>query len=205
MSDRIDKVEIIAARSGIIVAAKKDGGFRLNVPMASLIVGVIALLAIGTVLAVFAAKRHTHEVAVQQQTSLQRDITSADAVGDLDKLKSDSDALIAGADSGDYKVSNKELAQAYANKGDVLFNDNDYAGAITDYKKAVQLDASQQNLVGYNEFVARYHQGERKTLVPLLQTLQKPYKDNHETGMQEHYEQYQSYIDDLQAGKELDI
>jgi tetratricopeptide (TPR) repeat protein len=205
MSEQTEKVEIIAGRAGIVVAAKKGTGFRVDWRLPALIVGSLAVLAIGIVLAVYADNRHKHTVAVKQQKSLQASISDANAVGNLNKLKNDSDALIAGAKSGTYAVSDQQLAAAYANKGDVAFNQANYTEAVADYTQAVKLDSSQQQLVGYNEFVARYHLGERKTLVPLLQTLQKPYKDNHDTGMQEHYDQYQTYIDDLQAGKELDV
>jgi tetratricopeptide (TPR) repeat protein len=206
MAEQKNKITIIAARSGIIVEAKKlkrnlHLGWRLFV----LGVCVVAVVAIAVVLLLFTRRDQHHKVAVIQQKTLESNITDVNAVGDMNKLGNDSDMLIKGSQSGDYQVSDKQLAQAYANRGDVEFNQQAYKAAVDDYKKAVSLNGDQQDLVGYNEFVARYHLGERDTLLPLLVTLQKPYKNNHDIGAPEHYDQYQGYIDSLKAGKELDV
>jgi hypothetical protein len=157
------------------------------------------------VLIVFARRDHAHKVAVVNQQQLQQSLNDVNAVGDLGKLKNDSNDLINGAQSGVYQVSDKQLAKAYASRGDVEFNTGDEKAALADYEKAVKLDGSQQVLVGHNEFVARYHHGERKALIPLLQTLAAALQNDHEQGAHQLYSQYQSYISDLQAGKDLDI
>lgn len=204
-SNIVEKVEVIAGRAGIIVEAraklKRKLGWRLFV----IAVCVLAVVAIAVVLALFSHRDKAHKAAVVQQSQLEQSQSSPDAVGDMNKLRSDSDQLIKGSRDGTYTVSDKQLAQAYANRGDGEFNGGDEKAAVADYKQAVKLDSSQQILVGYNEFVGRYHLGERKTLVPLLQTLAKPLQNDHEQGAQQLYAQYQSYISDLQAGKDLDI
>jgi tetratricopeptide (TPR) repeat protein len=205
MGDKTNKITIIAARSGIVTEAKSVRKSHLGWRLFTLIVGAVALVAIIVVVILFENRDRAHEVATNKQQQLQTAIGNVDAVGNLTKLLGDSDALIKGQSNGTYSLSDKQLAQAYANRGDVEFNRGDEKSAIADYEQAVKLDGAQQLLVGNNEFVARYHLGERKELISLLQILQKPYKDNYATGMQEHYEQYQSYIDDLQAGKDLDI
>jgi tetratricopeptide (TPR) repeat protein len=203
--NKTNKITIIAGRSGIVAEARRIRKGHVGWKIFALGVGASALIAIIIVLVVFENRDRTQKIATINQKQLQTTIASVDAVGDPNKLSTDSTALINGAKGGSYKVSDEQLASAYANRGDVEFNNDDYKAALTDYQQAVKLDASQQQLVGRNEFVIRYKQGERKQLIPLLQTLQKPYKNNYATGMQEHYEEYQSYIDDLQAGKELEL
>jgi hypothetical protein len=205
MTSTTDKVEMVPAQSGSIATPKKIGRVWAELSPTVLAAAVLAALALGGVLTAFAVHWHAQQVIVRQQKALQSSIDSVDAVGNPSKLKKDSDALIAGAKGGHYKVSAIELAQAYLHKGDIAYSAGDDQGAVADYAQAVALQQSIQLSVGNNEFLARYRLGERKTLIPLLQTLEKPYKNNHATGMQEQYSRYQGYIADLQAGRQLAI
>jgi Co/Zn/Cd efflux system component len=200
-----DKVTIIAGHSGIIVEAGQKKRALVGRKLFMIGVGIVAVAAVVVVVLLFANHHKKQEAATKRQNQLQKTVTNVDAYSDISKLHGDSNALIQGAQNGTYKVSNKQLAQAYAARGDAEFNSADEKSAVADYEQAVKLDASLQALVGYNEFVARYHQGERQTLIPFLQELQKPYQNNHDTGAPEQYAQYQGYIDNLQAGKELGI
>lgn len=203
-----ETVEIVTSRSGIIVETeapdKRELRVRLSFPLLGMYVLLVAAV-IAVVVVVFNRRDHDKQVAVATQRQLVQSVSNANAVGDMSKLGRDSDRLIAGAANGTYTLTDKQLAQAYANRGDVTFNAGDEKSAIADYERAVKLDGSQQVLVGDNEFVARYHQGERGSLVPLLQTLAKPLQNDHEQGAQQLYSRYESYITDLQAGKELEL
>lgn len=205
MANEVRKLEVIAGRAGIVFEETVRKQSRLLWRIFAISVIVIAAGAIVAVIVLFTHRQRVHTANVAKQKQLQQQLTDVNAVGDLDTLKQDSNTLINGAKDGTFSVSNKQLAQAYANRGDAEFNQGDEKAAIADYEQAVKLDGGQQALVGYNEFVARYHLGERASLVPLLKTLQAPYKNNYDIGMQDQYAQYQKYIDDLQAGKELDI
>lgn len=199
------KVEVIAGRAGIIVEArakrKRTLGWRLFV----LGVCVAALVAIAVVLTLFTRRDQKHQADVARQSQLQESQNDVNAVGNMKKLQSDSNQLIQGTQDGTYTLTDKQLAQAYANRGDGEFNNGDETAAIADYEKAVKLDVGQQVLVGHNEFVARYHHGERKALIPLLQTLAAALQNDHEQGAHQLYSQYQSYVSDIQSGKDLDI
>jgi hypothetical protein len=200
-----NKVEVIAGRSGIIVEARAKLRTKLRWRLFVLSVCVVTLAAIAVVLTLFSQRDHRHQVAVAKQSQLQQGQSDVNALGDMSKLQSDSNQLIQGSKSGDYTLSDKQLAQAYANRGDGEFNDGNEKAAVADYEQAVKLDGGQQVLVGYNEFVARYHQGERKALIPLLQALAKSLQNDHEQGAHQLYAQYESYISDLQAGKDLSL
>jgi tetratricopeptide (TPR) repeat protein len=202
MADTTDTVETLPVQPGSIVAPKSIGTIRRNL---GLIVIAVALIAMGVATSVYVSHWRAHQAIVRRQKILQSNIGNANAVGNLGTLKRDSNALIAGARSGQYKLSDVQLAQAYLNRGDVAYSSGDNRAAVADYAKAVALQPSMQLMVGNNEFLARYHLGERKTLIPLLHRLEKPLMHNYEPGVQELLEQYQAYVVNLQAGEDLSV
>ncbi|MEJ0073255.1 MAG: hypothetical protein WDN27_04225 [Candidatus Saccharibacteria bacterium] len=107
-----------------------------------------------------AAAKKKHEALVKAVSS------STSYATDPTKLKTDSTALIK-----DSSTSDADQAKAYIARGDSEYGLKQYAAAAADYEKGVQLDSSQQVNVSYREFNARYQAGERKTLIPLLQTM----------------------------------
>lgn len=200
----------VGTGSGIVVGGAKHRAALHFGPRTRLAaMGALVVLAIGLIgAAVYMHHKHqadAHQAVVRKQSQLVKNLNDTSKLGDLSKLKSDSSALISGAANGTYKVSNKDLAQAYANRGTAELNATNYKAAITDFQMAEKLDPSQTELVGYSEFVARYYSGERKTLIPLLQTLAKSLKNNYEPQMQSTLAQYNEYIVDLQAGQDLPI
>jgi tetratricopeptide (TPR) repeat protein len=169
---------------------------------------VVAVILVAGGVLIYRSHKHrqrAHEQVMAQQKALKDSIKDVNAIGDLDKVKADANNLINGTQDGTYNVSNKELAQAHMARGDAELNGKDYKAAVADYDQAVKLDASLQTMVGYSQFVARYHLGERGSLIPLLETLSKPLKDSHESGSQQQLAQYETYIADLQSGKELEL
>jgi tetratricopeptide (TPR) repeat protein len=172
-------------------------------------VQIVLVLALALVLVgvgatvVYLQRKHNHEQVVAKQKKLESRVSDIDSYGNLDKLKTDTNELIKGAGDGTYDVSSKQLAQAYALRGDTKLNERKYQDALDDYKKAVELDASRKVYVGYGEFIARYNLGERKELIPLLRSLQKPLKDSFESQNQQQFALYEQYAADLEAGKDL--
>lgn len=199
-----------AKSSGVVVGTGQTSGLHLG-PRAKIIAlyaaAAIVLGGIGT--GVYMYVRHADEVRqakVAKQKQLQKKVSDVNGVGDLDKLKADSNTLITGAAKGTYDVSTEELAQAYISRADAELNSKDYKAAVADYQKASKLDSSQKTAALYGEFLGRYRIGERKELVPLLQELQKPLKDDHESpSSQQQFATYDQYIADLQAGKDLEL
>ncbi|HSX31586.1 MAG TPA: hypothetical protein VLE99_06750 [Candidatus Saccharimonadales bacterium] len=194
-----------AASSKVVVGdGKKHRGLRLpSWRVLGLCVAALVIAGGGVVL--YVRYKHHHDVALAQQHQAEQAISDVDRLGDPGALKADSTNLIQGAKDGSYKVSNKQLAAAYAARGDAELAAGDNKAAVSDYEQAVKLDATQKALVGYSEFVARYRTGERKTLIPMLQDMAAPLKNSHEIGAYETYVQYEGYITDLQAGKDLDL
>ena len=171
------------------------------------LLGLAGLVALGVVVAAGGALylhvKHAHDQKVAEQRKVQENLTGKNKLGDLAQLKADSSNLIQGDANGTYNLSNKDLAQAYVNKGDTELSAHNYKGALADYQKAAQLYPADQDLVNYGEFISRYNLGERKTLIPLLQDMAKPLKDNKDPQMQSQLVLYDQYISDLQAGKDL--
>jgi tetratricopeptide (TPR) repeat protein len=205
MGDHTGKVVVNAGKSGIVVETEAK-----HWPAATrlLLVATCTLLAValgGTTTVWYLHHKHAHDALVAQQQQLQKSVTGADRIGNITKLKADSDSLIQGAADGTYKLTNVQLAQAYNSRADTELSGGNYKEALADYQKAVQLDASLTITVGYGEFLARYHLGERETLVPLLQTLEKPLQNDHEMQSQQQLALYQSYETDLRAGRDLAI
>jgi tetratricopeptide (TPR) repeat protein len=205
MGDKKAKGVVIGKSSGMVVG----GGarhFHLRLRMLVIMV-VVIVLSIGMVVGalVYRHNKQTQKKAISTQQKLEKNTTYGNGLGDMDQLKKDSNDLIQGSKSGSYDVSNKQLAQAYASRGDTELNAGDYKSAVADYQKAVELDSSMLQTVGYGEFLARYHLGERKELVSLLQQLEKPLKNNHDPQIQQQVTLYDAYIADLQAGKELEL
>ncbi|HSX06146.1 MAG TPA: tetratricopeptide repeat protein [Candidatus Saccharimonadia bacterium] len=209
MKGREKKGAAVGTGSGIVVGSGKRRVLHLEPQVRVVAILVVAALVVGvagTVLYIHHKDNETaHQAMVNRQKQLVKRLNDANSLGDLTKLKSDSSALIQGAANGTYKVPSKDLAQAYANRGTTELNAGNYKAAIADFQMAEKLDSSQTDLVGYSEFIARYHLGERKTLIPLLQTLAKSLKNNFEPQMQSTLAQYNEYIADLQAGQDLPI
>lgn len=201
MGNTRKKGVVVARSSGITVGS----GARLHVGVRLRVLGMAAvvLLAVGGVWALCVYRQHVHDQRVVAQHRLQQSIGDVNGLGDTSKLGTDSTGLIQGAASGVYDVSDDNLAKAHAVRGDIELNAGDYKAAVADYTKAVELDSAQKELVAYGQFLARYHLGERKSLVPLLQSLAAPLKDSHNPGAPEQLALYESYVVDLQAGKDL--
>ncbi len=199
----------VGTGSGIVVGGGKQRTLHLGPRARLTVVGAAVLLVAGLAsVALYVHHRDNtvaHQAVVKRQKQLVAGLNDTNKLGDLTKLKSDSAALIQGATDGSYKVSNKDLAQAYANRGTTELNAGNYKAAVTDFQMAQKLDTSQTQLVGYSEFIARYQLGERKTLIPLLQTLTKPLQNDREPQIQAILVEYNQYIADLQAGQDLPI
>lgn len=192
--------------TGIVVGTGKKRRFHVSRSMA--IVGAcvfVVLVIAGGITYVVLHQRHAHQVRVAEQQKLQSNVSDANAIGDPQKLKADSTTLIDGAKSGKYSVSNTNLAKAYTDRGYVELSANNYQPALDDFRKAEQTDPTNKDQAQYGEFLARYHLGERKTLVPLLQEMEKPLQNNHDIGAPQQLAQYDGYITDLQAGKDLEL
>jgi len=203
MGDRKHKGVVTAKHTGLVVRSRPPRlHFTARLQLLCLILIVVAA---GSAWIVLAQRRAVHNRHVAVQHKLQHDISDVNSQGNIQKLKVDSDSLIQGVATGAYSMSNKDLAQAYIARGDAELNSGDYKAAIADYAKVVQLDSSQKRLVAYGEFLARYHLGERRTLVPLLESLEAPLKNSHETGAPEQLALYEGYVTDLQAGKDLEL
>lgn len=203
------KNAVVAAQSSGIVIGSGGGRFRVGARMRVVLLCVLVAIVVGGAAGGYWAY-HAHNQHVQAQRTaaqhtLQKNIADANALGNPQKLQQDSTNLIDGAANGKYDVSNADLAAAYSNRAYVELNDGKYQPALDDFRKAEQLDPSSKANSQSGEFMARYHLGERKTLIPLLQEIEKPLKNSQETGAAQQLIKYDGYISDLQAGKDLDI
>lgn len=192
---------MIAKSSGITVGS---GGIYADPGRRTVVILVAAGILLFGGAAVLLYEKHVHDQHAAAAKKLQATVRSADSLGNDAKLKADSDSLIQGAANGTYSVKSADLAQAYISRADVELNAGNYKAALADYEKAAQVDSSQKQAVAYGEFLSRYHLGERSTLVPLLQSMEVPLKDNHDDPQaQQQLALYDQYIADLQAGKDL--
>lgn len=208
MGEQTKKAVVAAQRSGIVVGSGSRS-FHLGPRLRLALLGVVAIVLLAVVVGgVWSLRTHAKQVRAQraaEQHKLQQSTHDADAMGDPQQLKQDTTTLINGATSGKYDVSNANLGKAYSDRGYVELNSSNYQAALDDFKKAEQLDSTSKAQSQYGEFLARYHLGERKTLIPLLQELEKPLKGSKEVGAAEQLVQYEDYISSLQAGKDLTL
>lgn len=200
---------VVAKSSGMVVGTGARHGLLLGsrAKIYGLCAAVLLVIA-GAGTGVYVYKKHAdkvHRENVAKQRDLQKSVSDVNAVGDVQKLKTDSNNLINGAKNGTYNVSDEQLAAAYVSRADAELNTKDYRAALADYQKAAQLDSSQKTAAQYGEFMSRYRLGERKTLIPLLEQLKQSLQKSDEPMSGQQLGLYSQYIADLQAGKDLDI
>jgi DNA-binding helix-hairpin-helix protein with protein kinase domain len=182
---------------------------RLRIRGRLAVLGIVAVVIIilvsgGTYEIVQAHERHDQQLAAAKakQIPLEKAVSSQiKYANDPTTLKSDSNALI--NSSGSSNLSSAELAQAYAARGAAESNLKEYAAAAADYAKAEQLSPTTQVDSLYNEFFAGYEAGQRKTLIPILQSLIQQEQASKSDFSGSDIATYQMYIQQLQAGQDL--
>ncbi len=204
MGKHTNKGVVVASGSGIVIGTGAKKRIHIGPRMRVVLTCAAVVVLVGGAAGAYAYHKYQdHKAVVAKQKELQSSVTNS--IGDTQKLHTDTTSLIQGATNGTYKISNKDLAAAYAARGDAELNSGDNKSAVTDYGQAVKLEPSMTTTVGYGEFLARYRLGERKTLIPLLQQLDAPIKNSKDFQDQGQSATYESYITDLQQGEELPL
>lgn len=199
----------------IIVGNGKRKRHPVNVRLWAKQVGLIAAAAVAFIIVVILVVVLADKFKTQHQQTQARAAKQAQLLGvvshpenysnDPATLKTKSTDLINGAKQNTYKLTSKQLAQAYVARGDAELNTADYAPAAKDYEQAVRTDASMQSTVAYQEFLARYKTGERKTLIPLLQQMADNLKDSHDSFLQSDRANYEQYIQDIKNNQDIGL
>lgn len=111
--------------------------------------------------------------------------------------------LINGAKKGDYKVDDATLANYRLERATSYMNIKQYSKVASDTEAAVKLSSATQPAAYAFEFEARYRQGERQSLIPLLNKLIETEKSSSNPLKGSEIAQYQQDITDIQHNTEL--
>jgi len=175
-----------------------------------IVAGIVLFVIIVAVVVVVADKYKAHHQSEQARAAKQAQLLGAvmhpeNYTSNPAALKAKSTELINGVKQNTYKLTAKQLAQAYAARGSAELSLRDYAPAAKDYEQAVKTDASMQSTVAYQEFLARYKAGERQTLIPLLQQMADSLKDSHNSFLQSDRANYEQYIQDIKNNQDIEL
>jgi len=200
---------VVAKSSGLVVGA---GAKQRHMPHAGLgmrvgLLGIVGLLVIGGGVWAVMAYHQDHDGSQKPkkstQAQLQENINNSYTIGNADALKNDANALIDGAASGKYKVSNQQLSFAYLSRANAELNKGNYKAAVPDYDQAIKLDDANKLVALQGEVEARYKMGQRQELIPLYQQMidleSKSENPRHGSATL----QYQANIQALQKGQEI--
>jgi tetratricopeptide (TPR) repeat protein len=200
---------VVAKSSGLVVGGGAKHRRALHVgPHARVgLLGIAVLVIIGGALWAVLAYHNDHSGGKKPkkstQAQLQDNINNSYTIGNADALKEDANALIDGAASGKYKVSNQQLSFAYLSRANAELNKGNYKAAVPDYDQAIKLDDANKLVALQGEVEARYKMGQRQELIPLYQQMidleSKSENPRHGSATM----QYQANIQALQKGQEI--
>jgi tetratricopeptide (TPR) repeat protein len=137
--------------------------------------------------------------------TLQTSLDTATNNGDSPSVINVSSQLISGAKSGNFTLSKGDLAQYYLERASAYLNMGQYAQAAEDSESAVKADGSVKLASLQVEFEARYKEGDRSQLIPILQQIVQLEKTSGNPRWGAAAEQYQEDIQSIQQDQEIDI
>lgn len=135
----------------------------------------VLILVIAFVLVIFVypfrSKRDASNAAAAQEQNLQSLLVTAQHDNSNATIASTTSQLVTGAKSGQYTLSNDQLATYSMEEGTAELNLQNYSQALTAFQAAAKLDQADQFGALQGEVQAGYALGERQQLIPLLKQL----------------------------------
>lgn len=137
--------------------------------------------------------------------TLQTSLDTATNNGDSPSVISVSSQLIKGDKNGTFSLSKSDLAQYYIDRASAYMNLGQYAQAASDSEAAAAADNSFKLSALQIEFEARYKEGDRQPLIPILQQIVSLEKTSGDPRWGDAAAQYKQDITSIQQGQEINF
>lgn len=137
--------------------------------------------------------------------TLQTSLDTATNSGDAQTIINVSSQLINGDKNGTFALSKSDLAQYYFDRAQAEMNLGQYAQAASDSEAAVTSDSSDKLTALKIEFEARYKEGDRQQLIPVLQQIVSLEKTSGDPRWGDAAAQYQQDIQSIQQNQEIEF
>lgn len=135
--------------------------------------------------------------------TLQTSLDTATNSGDAQTIINVSSQLINGDKNGTFALNKSDLAQYYLDRSEAEMNLGQYAQAAADSEAAASADNSDKLSALLVEFEARYKEGDRQQLIPVLQQIVSLEKTSGNPRWGAVAAQYQQDIQSIQQNQEI--
>lgn len=137
--------------------------------------------------------------------TLQTSLDTATNSGDSQSVINVSSQLIKGDKNGTFTLSKSDLAQYYIDRASAYLNLGQYAAAASDSEAAISANNNFKLSALQLEFEARYKEGDRQQLIPILQQIVSLEKTSGDPRWGDAAAQYQQDITSIQQGQEINF
>lgn len=137
--------------------------------------------------------------------TLQTSLDTATNSGDSQSVINVSSQLIKGDKNGTFTLSKSDLAQYYIDRASAYLNLGQYAAAASDSEAAISANNNFKLSALQLEFEARYKEGDRHQLIPILQQIVSLEKTSGDPRWGDAAAQYQQDITSIQQGQEINF
>ena len=194
-----------AQHSNATVGIGKPAADWLSHRKAIEIIGAVVVIIVVAAGVWYLTNKPTTDTATEaaEVRTLQTSLDAATNSGDSQEIVDITSQLINGQKNGNLTLSKSDLAQYQLDRASAYMNLGQYAQAAADSQASIATDSGVKLAALQIEFEARYKEGDRAPLIPLLQQIVQLESTSGNPRWGETAQQYQDDIKSIQQGQEI--